>query len=102
MRHTKFTLLSFALILAFASAATHAQSPQPIVVQAASPTSATAASTAAAVVAKDPDSIQAAIKTLQQIKAANEEILNKQKATLETIGDIEEAAEQLKIFAKRG
>ncbi len=100
MSTARFTLLSFALLLALASAATRAQSPAPIVVQAASP--ATATSTTAAVVAKDADSIQAAIKTLQQIKAANQEILTRQKATLETIGDIEEAAEQLKIFAKRG
>jgi len=76
------------------------QSPAPIVVQAASP--ATATSTTTPAVTKDADSVQAAIKTLQQMKAANDEILSKQKAALERLNELQQAADQLKIFAKRG
>ena len=102
MSNVKFTLLSFALLLAFVSSATRAQSPPPIVVQAASPASASATSTAAVPATQEPATIQAAIKTLEQIKAANQEILSKQKAALERLDEIQQAAEQIKILAKRG
>jgi CMP-N-acetylneuraminic acid synthetase len=102
MNSAKFTLLSIAAILAFASAAAHAQSPQPIVVQAVSQAAATATPRPAAPATQESPSIQAAIKTLEQIKAANQEILSKQKAALERLDEIQQAAEQLKILAKRG
>jgi hypothetical protein len=44
----------------------------------------------------------AAIKSLQEIKAANDETLRKQQNTLERLDDLQKAAEQIKIFAKRG
>lgn len=36
------------------------------------------------------------------MKAANEEMLRKQEATLQQLDEIQKAAEQLKIFSKRG
>lgn len=102
MRNTRFTLLSLALLLAFVSAATRAQSPAPIVVQAASPVTATAPAPASVPARQESPSVESAIKTLEQIKAVNQEILSKQKAALQRLDEIQQAAEQLKIFAKRG
>ena len=45
---------------------------------------------------------EAALKTLLQMKAANEEILRKQAATLLQLEEMEKAAEQIKIYSKRG
>ncbi len=101
---TKRRILFITLIAAWSLIVTvtnvKSQSPAPIVVQAASP--ATATSTTTATVTKEADSVQAAIKTLQQMKAANDEILSKQKATLERLDELQQAAEELKIFSKRG
>jgi cell shape-determining protein MreC len=90
-------LLITLLFVAVASA----QSPTPIVVQAANSTAA-AKSTTSAPVAPDVHSIPEAIKLLEQIKATNEEVLAKQKAALERLGELQDAADQLRIFAKRG
>jgi len=104
MRRTKLTLLLLVSSLAPAFITARAQSPAPIVVQAASPTTATSTTitTTSTAVAKDVESVQAAIKTLQQMKAANDEILSKQKAALERLDEMQQAADQLKIFTKRG
>ena len=95
--HAKI-LFVFPLLLAFS--AISAQSPTPIVVQAASAPSAT--STTSAPVAADVHSISDAIKRLEQIKAANDGVLAKQKAALERLDELQDAADQLRIFAKRG
>jgi hypothetical protein len=81
-----------------------AQSPTPILVQAANApaTTATSASSKAATSAADAQSILTAIKQLEQIKAANDEVLAKQKAALQRLDELKEAADQLQIFAKRG
>ena len=79
-----------------------AQSPAPIVVQAASGTTVTSTSSKA-ITAPDVHSIpEDAIKLLEQIKAANDEVLAKQKAALERLDQLQDAADQLRIFAKRG
>ena len=90
-------LLITLLFVAVASA----QSPAPIVVQAANSTAAAKSATTAPV-APDVHSIPEAIKLLEQIKAANEEVLAKQKAALQRLDELQDAADQLRIFAKRG
>jgi hypothetical protein len=92
-------LLITLLFVAVASA----QSPTPIVVQAANSTAA-ATSTSSKVAASTTDvhSIPDAIKLLEQIKAANDEVLAKQKAALQRLDELQDAADQLRIFAKRG
>ncbi len=89
-------LLISMLFVAVASA----QSPAPIVVQAANATA--AKSTTSAAVAPDVHSIPDAIKLLEQIKAGNDEVLAKQKSALEKLDEVQDAADQLRIFAKRG
>jgi cell shape-determining protein MreC len=93
---------TFLISLLFIAAAS-AQSPAPIVVQAAnSGTNATSTTSAAAAPATDVHSIPDAIKLLEQVKAANDEVLAKQKAALERLDELQDAADQLRIFAKRG
>jgi hypothetical protein len=100
MRAQKLTLLAFTLTLAFVPNFLRAQSPTPIVVQAATAT--TAAAPTPIPVAKDSEPNPVEIKILQQMKAANEDVLKKQEATLQRLDEIQKAAEQLKIFSKRG
>ena len=88
----------FAAISVFAA---KAQSPAPIVVQAASSNAASAA-TASPPAAQDSEALQAALKSLQEIKTANEETLKKQEATLQQLDELQKAADQVKIFGKRG
>ena len=95
MRFPKF----FCLLVLFGLGAAKAQSPAPIIVQAASaiPQKSTASAPIAAA-----SSVPDAIKLLEQLKAANDEVLAKQKAALERLDELQEAADQLRIFAKRG
>jgi len=83
------------------------QSPQPIVVQAA--TNAPGTSTAVAPAAEpggpsspSPEAFIVAMRTLEQIKTANEEVLKRQQATLQQLDELQQAAEELKVFSKRG
>jgi hypothetical protein len=50
----------------------------------------------------DDSDILAAITSLEQIKAANEEMLKKQQTVLEALDQMQKEADQLRIFAKRG
>ena len=93
----------FVFTLLLAVGAIRAQSPTPIVVQAVSGTTVTSTSSkSAAAASSDVHSIPDAIKLLEQIKAANDEVLAKQKAALERLTELQDAADQLRIFAKRG
>jgi hypothetical protein len=76
-----------------------AQSPMPVIVPAATPA---VTLTQAPAGPENSVSIQAALKLLQEMKAANEETLRKQAATLEQLDELEKAADQIKVFTKRG
>ena len=95
MRATQ--ILCFIGIMAIGAA--KAQSPTPVIVQAASaiPAKSNSSAPAAAV-----NSLGDAIKRLEQLKAANDDVLAKQKAALERLDELQEAADQLRIFSKRG
>ena len=83
-----------AVVVSIASA----QTPMPIVVPAMTP-STTQSPVAAAVTTA---STQTTLKALQAMKAANEEILKQQIATLEKLDEIEKAANEIRIYTKRG
>src|ERR1700704_4567880 len=92
-----FFISIFAALSLFA---VKAQSPKPIIVQAASAT--TSAPTSAPVAASDNSaSLQAAIKSLQEAKAANSETLKKQEVAWEQLDERQKAAAQLGLFAPR-
>jgi Spy/CpxP family protein refolding chaperone len=84
-------------VITFASLAL-AQTLAPVVPSAAPAAAATAASPGSAAEA----GISTALKLLQQTKAANDELLREQAATIQQLEEIEKAAEQIKIFSKRG
>jgi hypothetical protein len=45
---------------------------------------------------------QTTLKALQAMKAANDEILKQQTATLQRLDEAEKAANELRIYTKRG
>ena len=95
------TKILFLVPMLIAFAAVNAQSPAPIVVQPANQPATSTSSKAGATTA-DVQSIPGAIKLLEQVKAGNAEVLAKQKAALQRLDELQEAADQLRIFAKRG
>jgi hypothetical protein len=96
------SLLIVALSAAFTFNSLCAQSPTPIVVQAATSAPAPAPAAARTPMATDSGDNEAQARLLRQMKAANDELLKKQEATLQRLDEIEKAAEQLKVFSKRG
>lgn len=92
---------SFAFFFAFAVISTGlAQSPAPVVVQAVPTANAPTAVAAPGVTAAEGST--AALKALQELKAANDDILTKQAATLLQLDELDKAAEQIKVYSKRG
>lgn len=77
-----------------------AQTPIPVVVPAMTPapTKTTATATSAAATA----SLQATLATLQAMKAANDEILKQQAATIQRLEELEKVAQEIRIYSKRG
>jgi hypothetical protein len=91
--------LIFSLLVAVSLASiSDAQSPVPVVVPAMTP----------ATTAKNPatpetaSSTQATLKALQAMKAANDEILMQQAAMLQKLDEMEKAAQEIRIYTKRG
>jgi len=76
-----------------------AQSPTPVIVPAATPA---VKSSQAPGASQTSESVPGTLKMLQEMKAANEETLRKQAATLLQLDELEKTAEQIKIYAKRG
>jgi hypothetical protein len=96
------SLLIVALSAAFTFNSLCAQSPTPIVVQAATSAPAPAPAAARTPMATDSVDNETQGRLLRQMKAGNDELLKKQEATLQRLDEIEKAAEQLKVFSKRG
>jgi hypothetical protein len=90
-------VLLLAITFAFASTLA-AQSPVPIIVPAMTPATMTKAPAAAT---ETDNSLSAALKLLQEMKAANDEILAKQAATLIQLDELEKEAQQIRIYTKR-
>ncbi len=100
----RFAALCFALVV-FSSAVGYslkAQQPsQPELIVPAANAAATPALQKAAAPSVD-GTAQTAIKALQEAKKANDELLKKQEATLQQLDELQKAADQLRIFSKRG
>ena len=88
----------FASMAVIVSAA--AQTPTPIVVVPAMTPAKTSQSPAAAAVTTA--ATQTTLKALQAMKEANEEILKQQRTTLEKLEEVEKAANEIRIYTKRG
>jgi hypothetical protein len=92
------TLIVSILAAVSLAAISEAQSPTQLVVPAMTP----------ATTVKSPatpenaaGSAQSTLKALQAMKAANEEILKQQAATLQKLEEIEKAAQEIRIYTKR-
>ena len=95
MRAITLSLLGIFALAGFLTA----QSPKTVIVQAATPV---VTSSHEPVAFDNSASLQAALKMLREIRAANEQTLQKQAAMLEQLDELAKAADQLKIFSKRG
>lgn len=110
MKFMKQRTLFMSVVAALSLFAAKAQTPVPIVVPAVAPASApqatalqqTSPATNASSAVQDSASLLAALKSLQEIKAANEETLKQQEAAIEQLDELQKAADQMKIFSKRG
>jgi hypothetical protein len=91
-------ILSILILVLFVSVGV-AQSPIPVVVSAVTPATTGQSPVTAAVTTT---STQTTLKVLQAMKAVNDEILKQQAATLEKLDEIEKAAQELRIYSKRG
>lgn len=90
--------LSLIVLATFLTSVGLAQSPEPVVVQAAAtPVSASARPATPG----NASSLSASLKQLQDLKAANEEMIQKQAATLQVLDELLKGAEQLRIYSKR-
>jgi hypothetical protein len=92
---TYFIILAAAVLVSFADA----QSPKPIVVPAMTPATTTKSPATPAVANV---STETTLKALQEMKAANTEILKQQEATLQKLDELEKAAQEIRIYTKRG
>ena len=92
----QFIHASVFVVLALCSAL--AQTPAPVVIQAVPQTNVAATQRGPAA---EPN-LEAAVQAILSLKAANEETLKKQAATIQLLEELEKAAEQIKIYSKRG
>jgi hypothetical protein len=95
----KLVSLALVVFLGAMNMSVRAQTPAPIVVQAATPAQ---AATAVAPPASNVTGPAAAIGLLQEMQVTNADVLKKQEAALATLDELQKAAEELKIFSKRG
>jgi hypothetical protein len=103
MRPLKLVIMMATIAAAWSVAGLEAQQPTPpmIVVQPAGAVTATPPPAATAASASAEATIAAAIKTLEQVKSANDATLKKQEEMLQRLDELQKAAEQLKVFSKR-
>jgi hypothetical protein len=90
-----FSALIFGLLSLTAS---QAQTPAPVIIQAVTPAPEVAKPVAAAQAQGAPSALQ----LLQEMQAANAATILKQDAALATLDELQKAAEEIKIFSKRG
>ncbi len=89
------------LIALLTIASLDAQTPAPVIVQAATHAPAAPATPppAAATAAADTKNL---MQLLQEMQATNAATIQKQEAALQTLDALQKAAEEIKIFSKRG
>lgn len=96
-------LLSVLVALgALALGSLSAQSPAPVVIQAVPAGSNPAAVPAPAAQSKAASGSKTALQIVQEMQATNSATLQKQEAALATLDTLQKAAEDIKIFSKRG
>jgi hypothetical protein len=74
----------------------------PVIVQPANQPPAAVSTNGKTPAAADDSDVLATIKSLTEMKAANEEMLKKQQAVMDALDQLQKEADQLRIYAKRG
>ena len=93
--------LHLALILALCAFGTLlAQSPAPVILQAAS--AAPLHPAAAVPVSAAPVATKSTLQFLQEMQGTNAATIQKQEAALQSLDALQKAAEEIKIYSKRG
>ena len=100
MRVLKISL-ACGVAVAVSGIVTAQQPTQPMVVVPAAGATTAAAPAPATSSASSDAAMSAAVKVLEQTKAANEALLKRQQAMLQQLDELQKAAEQLKTFSKR-
>jgi len=95
----KALLITALAIVCLTICLVRAQNPAPVVVQAAAPAAAAAPVAPPAQVATDSKTV---LQLLQQMQATNAATIKKQEATLTALDELAKAADELKIYSKRG
>jgi ethanolamine utilization microcompartment shell protein EutS len=96
MRH--YLIVFFAVIFSALPFLSRGQTSVPIILQAATPGPAVVAKSAAA-----PEiDLKATLQLLQDMQATNAATIKKQEAALAALDELQKAADELKIFSKRG
>jgi surfactin synthase thioesterase subunit len=95
----KVLLLSVLAFAVFRLVPSPGQSPEPVVIQAISPVPAGAAVPARSSASADSETM---VQLLQEMQATNAATLKKQEAALESLDALQKAAEEIKIYSKRG
>lgn len=99
----KFRSIFIPLALcALAFGSLEAQSPTPMLMQPVAPGSLAPKPTPAANPADSAAEMQDMMQLLQAMQATNADTIKKQQAAIETLDALQKAAEQIKIFSKRG
>ena len=97
------TILSLFVGATLAFSGAQAQTSTPVVVQAVgSPVTQAQPAPAAQAAPVAATGAQTTLKLLQDMKAANDETLRKQQAALQQLDEIQKAADQIRIYSKRG
>ena len=89
--------LSFFAIALLAIVPLFAQAPMPIV----TPVPTKVVQAPASAIATATDTTASNLKALRDFKAANDEILKRQKTALEILDELQKAADQIKMYTKR-
>jgi cell shape-determining protein MreC len=94
-----YLIVFFAVVVsALSLLSSRGQTSVPTILQAASPAPAVVAKSAAA-----PEiDLKATLQLLQDMQATNAATIKKQEAALAVLDELEQAANELKIFSKRG
>ncbi|MGB8341225.1 MAG: hypothetical protein WCE51_06525 [Chthoniobacterales bacterium] len=98
----KTLLLTTLVFVGLTTELIRAQNPTPVIVQAATSAPAAAAAAAPNSAASIGLDNRVMLQLLQEMQATNAATIKKQEATLLTLDALQKAAEELKIFSKRG
>ncbi|MGI8890130.1 MAG: hypothetical protein ACR2G0_05020 [Chthoniobacterales bacterium] len=81
----------------------NAQAPAPVIIQAVTPAPVSVVAPPPAAAAAPVTDLQAStMQQLQEMRTTNAETIKKQEAALATLDELQKAAEEIKIYSKRG